>query len=141
MKKFFSLTAVAAVFCLSLATSLHASTVVPKAHKPHKAKVALKKPYATFPTGYTWTIGYDSSNPWVSLNWSLVDNPFLGPVPFTFKGNTQSVDPHTSSYILWIGSAYTLLPNQTYTMNIGGVNYYFHLPSSGSGQCIITGHS
>jgi hypothetical protein len=141
MKKFLILPAIAAVFCLSFATSLHASTVVPKAPKPHKTKAAFKKPYATFPTGYSWTIGYDMSNPWVSLNWSLVDNPYLGNVPFTFKGNTQYVNPHVSSYILWIGPAYTLLPNQTYTMNIAGVNYYFHLPTGGSGICVITGHS
>jgi hypothetical protein len=140
MKKSIILPAVIAVFSLSFTTPSDA-VGVPKAPKPHKEKAVIKKPYVTFPTGVSWTIGYDASNPWVSLNWSLVDNPFLAGVPFTFMGNTQLVDPHTHSYILWVGSAYTLLPNHSYTMNIGGVNYYFYLPSSGSGQAIITGHS
>lgn len=140
MKKFLILPAAIAVLSLSFATPSGAG-VLPKAPKPHKTKATFKKPYVTFPTGVSWTIGYDASNPWVSLNWPLVDNPFLGGIPFTFMGNTQVVDPHTHSFLLWIGSTYTLVPNQTYTLNIGGVNYYFHLPSSGSGQCIITGHS
>ncbi len=140
MKKFLTFSAAIAVFSLSFTTSSDA-VIVPKAPKLHKAKAAIKKPYVTFPTGVSWTIAYDAGNPWVSLNWPLVDNPFLAGIPFTFMGNTQIVDPHTHSYVLWVGSAYTLLPNKSYTMNIGGVNYYFYLPNSGSGFCVITGHS
>ena len=142
MKKFLALTttAVAAVLCFSFTTHSGA-VVVPKAPKAHKAKVAIRNPYVTFPTGVTWNIGYYAGNPWVSLDWQLVDNPYLTLVPFTFEGNTQSVDPHKTSYILWVGSTYALIPYQSYTINIGGVNYYFYMPGSGSGKCIITGHS
>ncbi|MCR8556459.1 hypothetical protein KXD93_02335 [Mucilaginibacter sp. BJC16-A38] len=142
MKKILALTttAVAAVLCFSF-TAHSDVVVVPKAAKIHKAKVAIRNPYVTFPTGVAWNISYDAGNYMVALDWPLVDNPYLAGIPFTFEGNTQVVDPHKTSYILWVGSTYALIPYQSYTINIGGVNYYFYMPGSGSGKCIITGHS
>ena len=140
MKKFIIFTAVVAVFCLSFTTHSDAS-VVPKAPKPRKGKVAIRKQYTTFPTGMTWTIAYFPNTTMLSLNWQVAqfDNPHQLTASFTFEGNTQTVDPHATSYVLWAGSTYTLIPNQSYTMFIGQVPYYFYWDGS-SNYCTITSH-
>jgi len=93
---------------------------------------------ASFPTDVNWSIVYLKDLPLVTLTWPAFSNPGLGPVPFTFQGSTQYVNPTTTTSIYWAGI--TLTANTSYTMNIAGVNYYFYWTGSG-GQCIITGHS
>ncbi|MGE7775438.1 hypothetical protein ACQKLP_11985 [Chitinophaga sp. NPDC101104] len=131
MKKILTLSL--ALMCLSLSTISFA---------PAKATpVARKAAMLDFPRGIEWQINYSSGLPMVSLVWPAFSQGGLGPVPFTFMGVTQYINPTTTTSIYWAGTQYTLQPNVIYTMNIAGVIYSFKLGTSGSGWCVITGHT
>lgn len=132
MKKILTL---AAAICLSVGAVTHAPAKAATA--PVKVKAAKT---LDFPRGIDWKIYY-SGLPMVSLVWPSFTQGGLGPVPFTFMGTQQYINPTTTTSIYWAGTQYTLQPNVTYTMNIAGVLYYFQIPLSGTGYCTITGHT
>jgi hypothetical protein len=131
------LTLTAAAICLSFTPHPDVKNTTPAPSAPTE-KAAVSRP-ASFPTDVNWTIGYFSGLPLVTLTWPSFSQPGLGPVQFTFQGVMQYINPTTTTSIYWSGI--TLTPNVSYTMNIGGVNYYFYWPGGNAGQCIITGHS
>ncbi|WP_295117388.1 hypothetical protein [uncultured Chitinophaga sp.] len=110
----------------------------PSKPKPAATEVAAKR-VLDFPRDINWTIGYMSGTQMVTLTWPTLTWPGLGPVTFTFMGSTQYIAPTSTTSIYWAG--YTLTTGVTYSLSIGSVIYYFQLPSSGSGPCIITGHT
>jgi len=137
MKKIITL--IASVICLSF--TQHPGVPVATPHQPvSAAKVAVNRP-SSFPTDVNWSIGYFNNLPMLTLTWPAFSNPGLGPVPFTFLGTTQYINPTTTTSIYWAGVSYQLTANTPYTINIAGVNYYFYWPGGGNSQCVITGHS
>jgi hypothetical protein len=105
-------------------------------HAPSASATAAVR-QLDFPRGINWSIAYFKDLPMVTLNWPAFTQGGLGPVPFTFQGVTQYVDPTTTTWTYWVTS---LTANTSYTMSIAGVNYYFYWNGS-SGNCIITGHN
>lgn len=133
MKKIITL--IAAAICMSFSTPKAVTTT-----SSAMAYVAAGR-QVSFPRNINWSIGYNKDLPMVTLTWPAFSMPGLGPVDFTFLGSHQYLDPTTTTSIYWAGTSFTLVANTSYTMNIGGVYYYFYWPGNGSSQCIITGHS
>ncbi|MBS0030056.1 hypothetical protein ACTJJ0_21460 [Chitinophaga sp. 22321] len=135
MKTLVTLTA--AAICLSFATP----SEPPVKKQPSAAAAPAVSKRLSFPRDINWSISYMKDLPLVSLNWPSFSLPGLGPVQFTFMGVTQTVTPTAVNYVYWAGTSYTLTANTSYTMNIGGVSYYFYWPGNGYSQCVITGHN
>jgi hypothetical protein len=123
-----------AAICLSFTQHPKAPVTTPSQAASTVKPAAAK--FLDFPRGISWSIAYFKDLPMVTLNWPAFTQGGLGPVPFTFQGVTQYVDPTTTTWTYWVT---TLTANTSYTMVIGGVNYYFYWNGS-SGNCIITGH-
>ena len=130
---------IATVICLSSAKSPETRNATPP-RSELTAHAAVSRPaFFTFPTDVNWSIGYFSNLNMVTLTWPAFSLPGLGPVSFTFQGSTQYINPTTTTSIYWTG--YTLTANTSYTLSIGGYNYYFYWPGGNTSQCVITGHS
>ena len=133
MKKIIAL--FGAAICLSFTQHPKVPVVTPSKAASTEKAAAVK--FLDFPRGISWSIVYLRDLPLVTLTWPAFSQGGLGPVPFTFQGSTQYIDPTTTTSIYWVAP---LTANTSYTMIIAGVSYYFYW-NGGTAQCIITGHS
>ncbi|WP_295117389.1 hypothetical protein [uncultured Chitinophaga sp.] len=128
MKKTLALMTVLACLAVSNTSFAHAKSA------PVTTKSAA---FIDFPRGIDWHISFMAGSV-VTLSWTNFSLPGLGPVAFTFQGNTQYFNPTTVTNTYWV-PATPLTPFVTYNINIGGVLYYFYIDTMN--QCYMTGHT
>jgi hypothetical protein len=139
MKKVITL--ISAVICLSFVQHPKAPVTASSPSKDTTKVAAIRPAFFNFPTDVNWSISYFQGLPMITLTWPAFTLPGLGPVSFTILGSTQYIDPTTTTSIYWAGTGFTLTPNTSYTLSLGGTSYYFYWVGGNSSQCIITGHS
>jgi hypothetical protein len=125
------------IFALSLVITGLAVSNTSFAHAKATPIVSKNVAVTDFPRDINWRISFMAGS-LVTLSWPSFTWPGLGPIPFTFQGNTQYIDPTTTTGIYWV-PATALTPYVTYNINIGGVLYYFYIDTMY--QCYMTGHT